>query len=257
MAPNITVTFQHINRYMKKIIACGFSWTYGAELNMLTDELKFDRPVSEKFTDYATILGNKYLNAETINLARPGASNYSIAVQIEYALSLKPDLIIFNVTTPERIDVLERNKKLTSKVRIQNFDYSLFPNEHIGETTNEIDSGPNLRTYMRAQAGEKKFKGVSDFLSDYHSYWIKEDQDRLMVLGTFSILEKSKVPYVCVNFSPLFQNNELDNTITVSWQKMCESYPLVKDPYHFSVEGHEYLADRISEFITTNKILSL
>lgn len=236
---------------MKKIIACGCSWTYGAEWNMLTDELKFDRPVSEKFTDYATILGNKYLNAETINLARPGASNYSIAVQIEYALSLKPDLIIFNVTTPERIDVLERNKKLTSKVRIQNFDYSLFPNEHIGETTNEIDSGPNLRTYMRAQAGEKKFQGVADFLADYHSYWIKEDQDRLMVLGTFSILEKSKVPYVCVNFSPLFQNNELDNTITVSWQKMCESYPLVKDPYHFSSKGHEYLADRIYEHIRT------
>ena len=231
---------------MKKIIACGCSWTYGAEWNMLTDELKFDRPVSEKFTDYATIVGNKYLNADTINLARPGASNYSIAVQIEYALSLNPDLIIFNITTPERIDVLERNKKLSGKVRIQNFDYTLFPNEHIGETTNEIDSGPHLRTMMRAQAGEKKFQGVADFLVDYHSYWIKEDQDRLLVLGTFSILNKSKVPYMCVNFyPPLFPNNDLENTISISYTKMCELFPLVRDPYHFSSKGHEYLADRV------------
>lgn len=241
---------------MKKIIACGCSWTYGAEWNMLTDELKFDRPASEKLTDYATILGNKYLNADTINLARPGASNYAIAVQIEYALSLNPDLIVFNVTTPERIDVLEPNKKLNSKVVIQNFDYTLIPNEHIGETTNEIDSGPHLRTFMRAQAGEKKFQGVADFLADYHSYWIKEDQDRLMVLGACSILEKSKVPYVCVNLSPLFQNKELDNTITISWQRMCESFPLVKDPYHFSSSGHEYLADKIYKYMQQHKIIT-
>ena len=239
---------------MKKIIACGCSWTYGAEWDMLTDELKFDRPVSEKFTDYATILGNKHLNADTINLARPGSSNYAIAVQLEYALTLNPDLILFNITTPERIDVLEPNKKLTSKVKIQNFDYTLFPNEYVGETTNEIDSGPHIRAFMRAQAGEKKFQGIADFLLDYHSYFIKEDQDRLLVLGALSILEKSKIPYVCVNFSPLFQNNELDHTITISWKTMCESFPLIKDPYHFSSKGHEYLADRIYEQIQHDKI---
>lgn len=230
---------------MKKIIACGCSWTYGAEWNMLTDEI-------DKFDDYVTILGNK-LGAETINLSKPGSSNYVIAKQIEHAITLNPDLIVFNVTTPERIDVMQSSKKLSSKVTINNFDYSLYPNKHIGITTDEIDSGPHLRTFMRAQAGEKEFQGVADFLLKYHSYFIKEDQDRLLVLGTISILDKSKIPYVCVNFSPMFQNNELEHSITILWQKLCELYPLAKDPYHFSSEGHEYLANRIYEHILHNK----
>ena len=233
---------------MKKIIACGCSWTYGAEWNMLTDEI-------DKFDDYVTILGNK-LGAETINLSKPGSSNYVIAKQIEHAITLNPDLIVFNVTTPERIDVMQSSKKLSSKVTINNFDYSLYPNKHIGITTDEIDSGPHLRTFMRAQAGEKEFQGVADFLLKYHSYFIKEDQDRLLVLGIFSILKESKIPFVCVNFSPMFQNNELDNTITILWSKMCELFPLDKDPYHFSSEGHKYLADRIYEFILQNKLLT-
>ena len=230
---------------MKKIIACGCSWTYGAEWDMLTDEI-------DKFEDYVTLLGNKF-GAETINLSKPGSSNYVIAKQIEHAITLKPDLIVFNITTPERIDVMHLGKTLKSKVTLNNFDYSLYPNEHIGETTNEIDSGPHLRAFMRAKAGEKQFEGVADFLLKYHSYFIKEDQDRLLVLGTISVLEKSKIPYVCMNFSPMFQNNELDNAINMRWDTLCGMYPLVKDPYHFSIEGHKYLANRIYEHILHNK----
>jgi len=106
---------------------------------------------------------------------------------------------------------------------------------------------------MRAQAGEKEFQGVADFLLKYHSYFIKEDQDRLLVLGTISLLEKSKIPYVCINFSPMFQNGELENSITIKWDEICKMFPLAKDPYHFSVEGHEYLANRIYDYIIHNK----
>ena len=46
----------------------------------------------------------KDLDAEVINLAISGASNFNIFLQLEHGLQLEPDYILISLTSPQRIE---------------------------------------------------------------------------------------------------------------------------------------------------------
>jgi len=70
-----------------KVVVCGDSW-------MTTDIRYPDKHFSE-------ILSNKY-GFNVINLARGGMSNIGICFQLQQAVELDPQIIIFNETEPDR-----------------------------------------------------------------------------------------------------------------------------------------------------------
>jgi lysophospholipase L1-like esterase len=55
----------------------------------------------------------------------------------------------------------------------------------------------------------------------------------------------------------IFKEEELDdiNHISIFWRTMNKDYPEIDDPYHFSEEGHKYLADKLYQYIKDNNIL--
>lgn len=99
---------------MKRLITCGCSF--------MSPDIHNPRFID---THFSQILA-KELGYELIQLARPGASNGGICIQLEEAIRLKPDLILFGTTafdrtefsaSPECANLGERF--LTEKVRLE------------------------------------------------------------------------------------------------------------------------------------------
>lgn len=75
---------------MKKMVVCGDSWM---SPSIMSPNTHFTQIVAEK------------LNLDLICLSRGGMSNGGICAQIESAIDMNPDLIIFNTTCHDRIEV--------------------------------------------------------------------------------------------------------------------------------------------------------
>ena len=234
---------------MKKIIACGCSLTYGGNWSVKTN--KFNR-----FPGYADKLGN-ILESDVINLSRPASSNYCIVKQIEYAITLKPDLVVFNTTTPVRIEHVLNGKALRERPSINNFNYFEYTNSYTEKFSGEINSTSITNAFSRRHGNTENAGDVSDFIVNYLNPEILSDYSRLFILGAVRELEKNNIPYVCVNFADIFFKEEMNdiNHISIFWRTMSKDYPGIDDPYHFSEEGHAYLADKLHQYIKENNIL--
>ena len=80
------------------IVTCGDSFTQGEGL-------------SEKTQAYPYLL-QKHLNAELINLAQSGASEYLITAQVEEAVKLKPKLIVVGHTSEYRWQIWDARNNI-------------------------------------------------------------------------------------------------------------------------------------------------
>ena len=234
---------------MKKIIACGCSLTYGGNWSVKTN--KFN-----SFPSYADKLGN-ILELEVINLSRPASSNYCIVKQIEHAVSLDPNLVIFNMTTAVRIEHMIGGKTLSKRPSLDNFNYAEYTNSYTEKFSGELNSTTITNAFSKKHGNNENTSDVADFIVKYLNPEILSDYSRLFMLGAIRELEKNKIPYVCVNFSDIFKEEELDdiNHISIFWRTMNKNYPSIEDPYHFSEEGHKYLADKLYQYIIDNNIL--
>jgi hypothetical protein len=112
-----------------KLIVCGDSFA-SADIN---------RPG----THFSELLG------ASINLARGGASNILIGFQLQTAISLNPDIVIFTSTDSGRIDYPIPGRNFSSKKGLQNFVYpynsdSSTGNAYVGDLSAAIwsDVGP-------------------------------------------------------------------------------------------------------------------
>lgn len=93
-----------------KLAVCGCSWSC---IDKEHPEIEFGHFIS------------KQLNAEYYNLAKPGCSNFGIALQIDYALKhYDPDVFIINATTITRDEFkLKDSERYDPKLGWDNVDF--------------------------------------------------------------------------------------------------------------------------------------
>ncbi len=233
-----------------KIIGCGCSFTYGyanSSIEIVTkDKLSKNSKNSlpSKVEDYVVKLSNQ-LGAEAINLARPGASNYAIAKQVEYAITLDPSLVIIGTTTPLRIDLSFPERKLSSTPTINDFDYSKYESKKfISNYKENIVSIPIICLPDRF-VYDKRFVEIFEYHTTYTNEYLKKDQDRFMLLGAFNLLKNKNIPYICVDFTELLSHGDTVNHIAYDWRELCKQFSLKNDPHHFNEDGHSFLASEI------------
>ena len=97
---------------MKKIIVCGDSFCVADKNNR---------------DHFSQILEDKY-GYSVVNLGRGGTSNTHICFQIQQAIALAPDVVVYSQTSPGRIEVPVGYKKFDPKLGLKNFIYPN-PNE--------------------------------------------------------------------------------------------------------------------------------
>ncbi len=227
---------------MKTIIGCGCSWTYGSVIKKDKDGIVIN---STKIKDYVTIL-SEMTSSNIINLSYPGGSNYCISKQIEYAINLKPDLIIFNTTTVDRYDYLLSGRSLNNFPTLEDFNYytsdvSNFKGNIISSTFRQISEKSNrlaLNDALTTSGNSELIKLIVRF----NNYYIDYDKNRLILNGTIRLLEKSNIPFICIDTQKFFSEVDVKNYISLDTEEYLKRFPLADDSGHWNEEGHLQLA---------------
>lgn len=215
----------------KLLISCGCSFTNG-------------NTVDQQFTPYSILVSN-ILKLRHINLSRPGASNYFIAKQIEYGLTLNPDLIVIGTTTELRFDYLSDITSINSPVTFEDFS----------NQSGKISSRSILwfeaqsRNTDLSTSETQKMTDVFDFLSNHTNDFLKRDQDRLIILGAISKIKDKKIPFLVIDFAKIFATDSEVNICKFYYKDLIKKFPCPTDKYHFNQYGHLYITNQILNLI--------
>lgn len=223
----------------KKFITCGCSHSVG--INQINENSSVN---IKNYSNYIEELTNfSYIQKENISLW--GGSNYSIVKQIEYAISLNPDVIIFNTTTPRRYDFtknFDKRSTIDNLPTILDFNY---PNNKLSKL--KFKNKIQTLSIRRLEANSKEnfnFKKIFDYLITYEDEMINLDKNILFFKSIFYSLEKSNIPFVCLDFGEILNNFYHSSIINISWKYMYDLFRL--DNFgHFNEQGHKIIAEQI------------
>ena len=201
-------------------------------------------------THFSELLGSKY-NYEVTNLAWPGMSNTAICFQIEQAIKLNPDFVIFANTDVSRIDI--PTKKFETGRGLKNFVYSYDNNlgakaEYVGGRTANVysntipsflDSRPDLPdSVLQNNELIKAIKYYVNFLFDYE---FNAQTNEWMIGYWVYKLKEHNIQHLWINRDPMW---EIIN-------KFIRNNPdeIGKVTYHTDPSAQLELTEKIKEYI--------
>jgi hypothetical protein len=174
-----------------KIVVCGDSF-------MSADVHRPGTHFSELLTRYGHAV---------INLARGGISNTGIAFQIETAIKLNPDAVVFASTSHDRIDLLVKNRKFLPEAGLKNFIYPYKSDastgtEHVGNTNAAIWSDvviafqfnrPDLPAELKNCYSSKSIK---EYIGAFHDVQFKTVLDSWIIGYWEYKLKEHAIPFI-------------------------------------------------------------
>lgn len=185
------------------------------------------------------------LNADLENYSKLGASNFTIALQLEYAIQQHPDLILIGFTSVDRIEVPYDQYRIPDGILNIKYDTNnclpLFYREQ--STTALSNSFPNL----------KQTDAVKLYISELYDPELKRQHDFFIVAGMLRKLDKLGIRYVFTRGGLTgpdwseWANNEVDYETACPWH-WTDGAPL----YHTTNAKQKELAE-----IWINKINKL
>lgn len=221
----------------KLLVTCGCSYTAGTNI---PDTIPYGKILSEN------------LKCDFINFARPGASNYFIAKQVEHSITLKPDFVCIGVTSPLRFDYIQDPFLINKKVSYEDFNkelYVTFPNKIESRSLFWFENQVKYKENNEFQ--KRECLEIYNFLSTKINSFIKEDQDKFTILGCCLLLERRKIPYVIVDFWNTFDSTD-EFVIKLHAADLIKRYPSTVDKLHFNQIGQVFVFEKILNYIKLN-----
>ena len=138
-------------------------------------------------THFSELLAQK-LNANLENYAKLGASNFTIALQLEHAIIQNPNLIIVGFTSVDRIEIPFDRYRIPDGILNIKYDTNnklpSFYNDRL--TTVLSNSFPNL----------KQTDAVKLYISELYDPELKRQHDFFIISGLLRKLDKLGIRYV-------------------------------------------------------------
>lgn len=130
-------------------------------------------------------------NGILITLARPGASNFYIGLQVEYAIKQRPELILVLFSNYDRIELLSGTAPYRVDCGIENIQGNPVDHTQAGTVSNVITNFIDQRLIDsdRKDALKAWFANIYDFGIRYHQDWF-------MCQGILHRLKNSGIPFV-------------------------------------------------------------
>jgi hypothetical protein len=225
---------------IKKIVICGDSFCSADS-----------RPWSQA-GHFSEILNHTY-GYETINLARGGITNTGICFQIDQAVKLSADLILFKSTDPLRVDV--PLKPFQPNLGLKNFIYPFrsdlsTQSEHVGDLNSNIYSDVvSAITEQNRPANDLSPEFViNEDVKTAVKYYVNFLQDRNLLIQMHAwmfgywefFLQTNNINYLRLDQSPIWA--PIDNYIETHgrWENIN---------YHTDRQTQELIASSLNDYI--------
>lgn len=229
-----------------KIVNCGDSYTVGIGC-----------PEQRK-DSYASIIG-KYFGVDDINLGKPGATNYVISLQVEYAIEMNADLIIINTTSSDRCEWIDSTKQVNTRVRtLRHVNYHDYFNDHYFRNdplyepfifSEQIAGVGMARPHRLAEEPESRIQQLLDYYGLVYEKNIKIDYDiGLMCMNIIRMQQKGIRFLFLANdsyFSALSEVLENSQIIALDFVTLSQTFPDQMGTKHCSPDGHRYAGEQI------------
>ena len=192
-------------------------------------------------THLSELLANKF-GAKLQNYSKYGASNFMIALQLEYAIKQNPNLIIFGFTSVDRIEV-PYGKYLMEPDGILNVKYELtnryIPDFYMEEKTTIVsNSFSNL----------EKTEAIKLYMTELYDSELKRHHDFFIVSSLLRKLDKLGINYMFTRGGLTgpdwteWSKNEVDFETECPWHFIESSRG--SGVYHTNFKTQQILADK-------------
>lgn len=219
------------------------------------------------------------LGYEIISYARSGFSNGGIAIQLNSAIREKPDFILFNLTTSDRVEisVTETSTKSEKEFnRLINIDQISDANSRPGELSDPfyvrngrqvlvsgnlsslLDDNKNNQLYFGTMVDSypdwwTKIESLQSYHKNVYSEVWKRHVDTMMMYAVIHKLELSGIPYIlvhdflyllCSEYRPSWINYKKETHSIVNDIRINYGPSFGQDPgFHLTFEGSQKVAD--------------
>lgn len=252
---------------MNNLVVCGDSFSIGIGCDdLITDP-------------YGSLLSNK-LNKNLINLAKGSSSNFSIYLQVKYAIeNIKDiDLLFIGTTSYTRTEWFPDGSNINNEIKNTDVNYHQYPpyskNTYHQILNHPMINDPNYNGVMLTE----NYYGIVDYVKDviikgndrgeYYSKFKNESNEKMKLLYDyyFNFYDDKIQKYydigVILMSHVLLKNNGIkhyiltsDNfvldyipnecIININWQYLCDKYPDKYNTLHTSSEGQKIVYNEI------------
>lgn len=179
---------------MKTLYTCGCSF--------MSSDLRFPahRTFLEQYADQQ--------NLEHISLAVPGATNYHIRMQVDWAIQQKADYVIVGATSSDRLDLIwnTEEKPWLMPMTIEHAKHNAngaplnYPNANwymISDTIN------NLVQAQKHDIGHDRREALKTYTAFLHEHGLQQHIDRAVIRDALFSLSYNRIPYLFIP-GPMF-----------------------------------------------------
>ena len=261
---------------MENLVICGDSFNYGIGCSDLATQ------------PFGVLVANHF-DLNLIRLARGSASNYSIHLQAEFAVTLKPKLVIIGTTSTDRFEWVSEGKELNKTPTLYDVCYHNYPPHHLPPPNHDAPMdfylnnnpmyNPTILTEQMPAIFEyrkvKKNEGLYGYYARLHSepldklelierYYvetfnshIKADYDRGVILKAYRKLKKNNIQTIIYTEDSGFKEYVDDERdyFWSNWKHFSDNWPDKFGSKHVSEEGNYHIATRLIDYITKNDFL--
>ena len=141
-----------------------------------------------------------------ISLARTGATNYVIRLQIDRAIKDQADYVIVGATSSDRMDVITTDDDFGIPLTLDNISYHKYncvsenhvDNRRVLSISNTIN---NLLEREPLSASTKQ--AIKQYTAELHNYSVQQHKDALIIETGLRALERASIPFIFIP-GPLF-----------------------------------------------------
>lgn len=259
---------------MNNLVICGDSFNIGIGCHNLEKE------------PYGNLLSSK-LNKNLINLAKGSSSNFSISLQIKYALEniSNIDLMCIGVTTYNRTEWFAEGYDFKGEIKNTDVNYHQYPpygkdsykyiisnpmqndkryngkllTENFNSVIDYVDNcmdNPNWQSnyYARFDSeGRDKMKLLKDYYLNIFDDQIQRQYDMGCIVMSHILLKNKEIPHLFLTYDRGFDEYISDvNIVDVDFMKLSHQYPDDMGTMHTSHIGHEIVYNSIIKKIEKN-----
>ena len=172
---------------MENLVICGDSFNYGIGCSDLA-------------TQPFGVLVAKHFDVNLIRLARGSASNYAIHLQAEYAVNLKPKLVIIGTTSTDRFEWVAEGKTLNHAPTLYDLYYHNYPPHHLpqpmhdkpmdfhlGDAKYKTQYDPKILTEQIPAIFEYRKVNRNEGLYEYYTRLHTEPMDKLELIERYYV----------------------------------------------------------------------
>lgn len=146
-----------------------------------------------------------YKGLEHVSLARSGATNFLIRLQIEHAIANKADFVIVGATSSDRIDIPLRTD-IPCPVELEHVDYQGYASVSEQNVKSQdyvlSDSLSNLRGDLFMHSNHKRpidrntVEAVKYYVANLHNFSLEQTRDRFVISDGLRRLQQLNIPFV-------------------------------------------------------------